>query len=284
MIASLSEIIVESLGSDISLLWSKIKLLERKDICLPFVVDLYSKFYSCAEKLNIHFIIHLHKCTTNRYPRTQKLIFDSLLNSVSKKFISSENSMNLDNCQVLNCAVIDDLMNFPKLQFYKLIKAILISRDLAFFEKDCRLIWNRYLFLGDFIKCIYRQRLIENVCHLQYGIYFKYMNNAMDIVSYCIQDEDTLNHLEEQYSHSDYIIQDYRHNSINLSEENRQKMWIAALKNACFIDIKENYYSIYAGDEEISITFIISSPHHCGKYKMFSKFSPSIEAVQSVVF
>ena len=106
----------------------------------------------------------------------------------------------------------------------------------------------------------------------------------MDIVSYCIQDEDTLNQLEEQYSHSDYIIQDYRHNSINLSEENRQKMWIAALKNVCFIEIKENYYSIYAGDEEISITFIISSPHHCGKYKMFSKFAPNIEAIQSVVF
>ena len=292
-ILPLTELICESLGRDIQLLLRKIKLLERKDICLEFVSNLYMKFYSVAQQADVRELISMYHETSLSYPRTRRLIFDSLCNLVSKCFISGqksrgdqeENDMNLDNCQTLTSDIINSLMKFSKRQFFQLLDAILSSREFAFFEKDVILIWNAYPFLKPFIQNVYQRRLREEVSHFQYGIYFKYSAyNAVDIVSYCIQDEALLGHLEQQYSDSDYVIHGYRHNSNDLSEFQHKRIWEAALKNEVYIHINSDSYSIFAEDELIFEIPIASVSNHCGTFKLYSRFLPSIEAIQKYIY
>lgn len=283
MVPSLCECIYEYLQNDIDLLLRKIKLVERHDIRLDFVENLYLKFIEQCERTEIEKIINLYFDVSYLYPRTKRLIYDSLKNSISKNFILGNSSLNF-NYRTLNCSIINNLMRFTEKKFYELLQCMLNSRDLSFYEKDQKLIWNYYPSLNLFIYNTLMNRISEMKCHFCYGIYFKYSSHMnVDIAPYFIQDSETLNNIQTQYSTSNYMIYGYHHNSINLSENNRRKLWIAALCNECYIQINSNSYRIYAFNEIIEEIFVSNIIRHEGMYKLFSHFENSIENVRQSI-
>ncbi len=225
-VPSLSDLIYNHLQSDVNLLLKKVKLVEKHDIRLEVVYTLYIKLYETIEKTEVSEVLNLYFSLNSYFPRTKRLIFDSLLNLVSKCYKFGKTSSQLDdiNYETLSFSVIDNLMRFSEKKFYKILETILNSRDLEFFEKDKKLIWQRYPNCTNFIYTTLMKRILELHTHFTYGIYFKYTSYInIDIVSYFIQDSVTLSSLQRQYSSSNFIIHEYSHYSVNLSDINRKK-------------------------------------------------------------